>query len=80
MDMLDFMPGQPDKAENPVFNTEVIPEELDIFFKNEADFLPEGKTINELTPQELATLRSQYRFSPFRPGIYQGITGFGNMA
>ena len=59
----------------PIFNVEAIPKELDIFFKNERSFLPDGKDFKDLTPEELKTLKSQYRFSPFRPGLYQTITG-----
>ena len=75
-----FVAGQ-DEPEAPVFNPDVIPKEMDIFFKSESDFLPEGKTsFDELTPEELALLKDQYRFSPYRPGIYQTITGMGKMA
>jgi len=63
----------------PVFNVEVVPKEMDIFFLSEDDFLPDGKTFAELTDVEDKKLRSQYRFSPFRPGLYQTLTGFGNM-
>jgi len=75
--MLDFTPGQP-PSDAPTFNPQVIPKELDIFFRNEADFLPEGKEFTDLTPEEERRLRSQYRFSPFRPGLYQVISGFRN--
>jgi len=75
--MLDFTPGQP-PPDTPTFNPQIIPKELDIFFRNEADFLPEGKEFTDLTPEEERRLRSQYRFSPFRPGLYQVISGFRN--
>ena len=65
------------KAEATVFDVKTIPYELNIFLNTEAYFLPEGKTFADLTPEELEVLRGQYRFSPFRPGMYQGITGIG---
>ena len=75
--MEEFTPHQ----ETPKVDTgDEIPKEMNIFFRNEASFLPEGKTsFDELTPEELQLLKSRYRFSPFRPGIYQGITGMGPM-
>jgi len=60
---------------DPIFNVEVIPYELNLFFRSEVSFLPPNKTFEDLTPKELQRLKGQYRFSPFRPGIYQGITG-----
>jgi hypothetical protein len=62
-------------SSDPIFNVESIPKEMDIYFKSEQSFLPDGKTFSELTPEEEARLRSQYRFSPFKPGIYQTLTG-----
>jgi hypothetical protein len=56
-----------------------IPEEMDIFYRTIEAFLPEGKTLNDLTPEELAKVKAQYRFDCLRPGVYQGITGFGYM-
>lgn len=69
---------EPAVQEHAVFNVEQIPKELEIYQQTEADFLPEGKTFEDLTPEELHKLKLQYRFACFRPGIYQGITGFGN--
>lgn len=77
VDMLSFTAGTPPE-DDPTFNPQDIPKELDIFYRNEADFLPEGKTFAELTPEEERRLKSQYRFSPLRPGLYQSITGFRN--
>jgi len=78
MELLPFEPGQPPR--DPVFNVQEIPKELDIFFRGEEAFLPEGKTsFDELTPEEMQLLRSQYRFSPLRPGLYQTLTGFKGM-
>ena len=63
----------------PVFNTEEIPKELNIFYRQAKAFLPEGKTFSDLTPEELKKVKSQYRFDPMRPGIPQTISGFGHM-
>ena len=53
------------------------PKEFDIFYRNIHYFLPEGKTFDDLTPEEDFELRQKYRFDPLYPGIYQSITGFG---
>ena len=58
-----------------IYNVQDVPKELNIFTRTEEDFLPAGKTFEDLTPEELRLVRSQYRFSPFRPGMYQTITG-----
>ena len=68
-----FPAGQPEPE--PIFNSQEIPKEMDIFVRSEESFLPEGKTFDDLTEEEKITLRNQYRFSSYRPGIYQGITG-----
>ena len=59
----------------PVFNPEVVPDEMEIYWRDEKYFLPEGKTFADLTEEELKALKNKYRFSPLRPGVYQGITG-----
>ena len=46
--------------------------DLDIFFWTENYFLPEGKTFNDLDDIEKEELRQQYRFDPYRPGVYHG--------
>ena len=56
-----------------------IPDEMNIFFRDIDSFIPEGKTFDELTDDEKSKVQNRYRFDPLRPGIYQGITGFGNM-
>ena len=76
-DMLSFDRGLP--REEPVFQPQVIPKEMDIFSQAEEVFLPPNKDFKDLTPEEAKMLRVQYRFAPYRPGIYQGITGFGSM-
>ena len=73
---LDFIDNSP-KRES-VFNVDEIPKELDIFFRQLSVFLPEGKTLEDLTPIELAKIKAQYRFDALRPGLYQQITGIGN--
>ncbi len=56
-----------------------VPDELDIFFRNESYFLPEGKTFKDLTPEEQKIVRDRYRFDPMRPGMVQTLTGFKGM-
>ena len=73
---IPFTPAYPNK---PLDLASDIPKELDIFFQNEGHFLPEGKTFAELTKDESDQVRNRFRFSHYRPGIYQGITGMGNM-
>jgi len=68
-------PDSTASTDAPIFNVQDIPKELDIFLRSEASFLPEGKSLKDLTPEEIKALKNQYRFSPFRPGLYQGITG-----
>jgi hypothetical protein len=58
-------------------NFDDVPKEMDIFFKTEAAFLPDGKTFGQLTPEEADLVKEKYRFSPYVPGIYQGITWRG---
>lgn len=76
--MLPFTPHTP-PPENPLETGKDIPKDLDIFFRSEEDFLPKGKTFDDLTAEELEQVRREYRFSPYKPGIYQGITGLGKM-
>ena len=83
--LLDFNTGEgvdavgQDPVKDPaVANNQDLPKELDIFFRGESNFLPPGKTLEDLTPEELELLKNRYRFDPFRPGIYQGITGLKN--
>ena len=37
------------------------------------------KPFNELTPEEQKRVRDTYRFCGFSPGIYQGLSGLGNI-
>lgn len=73
----DFISGSP--QENVVFNPEEIPTEMNIFFRSERSFLPSGKDFKDLTPAEKERLKHQYRFSPYRPGMYQTLTKLGAM-
>lgn len=75
----DFNAASLDATCAPIPNGQDLPKEMDIFFRNEAEFLPAGKTFNDLTLKEKIELRNKYRFDPFRPGVYQGITGLGGM-
>ena len=59
--------------------SEIPKNEMDIFYRAEESFLPEGKTWADLTEKEIAEIRSRYRFDPLRPGTYQGITGIGQI-
>jgi len=56
-----------------------IPKDMDVFQRSEAQFLPEGKSFEDLTKEELKELRRRYRFDYYKPGVYQGITGYGFM-
>lgn len=80
--MLEFQTDatpDPYPDQNPIPNGQDLPKDLDIFYRAEQDFLPEGKTFKDLTPEQMRVLQSQYRFSAYRPGLYQGVTGFGCM-
>jgi len=72
--MDDFISLTPEQQE-AVFNPEVIPDEMEIYWRDERYWLPEGKDFSDLTKEELADLKNKYRFDPLRPGKYQGITG-----
>ena len=75
MDMLPFIAQTPPPDPDKIQDVDMVPKELDIFYKNEHAFLPEGKTFSDLTKKEAKKLKLQYRFSPFRPGIYQTLSG-----
>lgn len=78
--MIELMPFIPEIPRTEVvFNLSQIPKEFDIFFRDIYSFLPPGKTLNELTDAERKVVGDMYRFSPYRPGIYQSITGMGPM-
>ena len=72
--MEDFISLTPQEQEK-VFNPEVIPNEMEIYWRDERYWLPEGKDFKDLTEEELKDLQNKYRFDPLRPGQYQGITG-----
>lgn len=75
--MIDFIPDIP--TEEGVTTNAEIPKDLDIFYRVESQFLPPGKTFKNLTPEEQETVRNKYRFDPYKPGIYQTITGYDFM-
>ena len=64
-----------DEPPAAIDNGQEIPKEMDIFFQSEESFLPPGKTFDDLTEAEKKALQAKYRFSPFKPGLYEGITG-----
>ena len=72
LDLIDSGDG------NTVPNNQDLPKEMDVFYRALSDFLPPGKTFNDLTEQEKQEVMNKYRFSYLRPGIYQGITRIGN--
>jgi len=59
-------------------NNQDLPHQMDVFYRALEDFLPSGKTFADLTEAEKQEVMNKYRFSPFRPGIYQAITRIGN--
>ena len=60
------------------FSSEV-PKELDIFFRMEPTFFPKGKQLEDMSDEEKKVSKNKYRFDPYKPGIYQTLTGLGNM-
>jgi hypothetical protein len=75
MPMLPITPMPPPK-EDTLPTGQDVPKEFAVYQRLPSDFLPPGKTFNDLTPEEKQTLQNQYRFSPFKPGKYQAITGY----
>jgi len=72
--MLDF-----EYSDSPIPNNQdIATNSLEIFYKSLAEFLPAGKTMNDLTEEEKAEVMNKYRFSPLRPSKYQCITGIGD--
>lgn len=77
MDMLP-LENRPEPVGEAVPNNQDIPrDEMNIFERLPSDFLPPGKTIGDLTPEEQRDLQQKFRFSPYRPGEYQAITSRG---
>ena len=62
----------------PIDTGQEIPKEMDIFYSSLSSFIPTGKTWSDLTPQEQEEIKNKYRFSPMKPGEYQGISGINN--
>jgi hypothetical protein len=66
-------------SQEPTVSTgQEIPHEMDIFYRTLASFIPKGKTWEDLTLEEQEEVKNKYRFSPLKPGIYQGISGIGS--
>ena len=65
--------------EETVDTASEVPKEFDIFMRTESEFLPPGKTFDDLTPEELERLKGQYRFDPFKPGIPQTLSWIGQL-
>lgn len=42
--------------------------------------LPEGVSYESLTEDEKKRIRNSYRFSGYKPGSYQTLSGFGGMS
>lgn len=74
---MDFLPYIPNDCNSHAVatNDEIPKDELDLFFRDESQFLPPGKTWAELSPEERKLQQDRYRFDPLKPGMYQGITG-----
>jgi hypothetical protein len=77
-ELMPFLPLQNNDAA-VVTTTGEIPKDMNIYFRSESSFLPDGKTFATLTDEEILILKSRYRFSPYKPGMYQAITGMGSM-
>jgi len=73
----DFRKENPRTA--PVSLASEIPKDMDIFYRSFDNFIPEGKKLEDLTKEELDIVKNRYRFDHYRPGVYQGITGFAHM-
>lgn len=68
--MIELLPFH---ASPPTVSTgDEVSKDMDIFFWNEAYFLPEGKGFDNLTDEEKHAVRTCYRFDPYRPGINYG--------
>ena len=71
--------SDPNQKDPPVTTGSEIPKDMDIFYRTESQFLPEGKTFADLTKEEQEELRCKFRFDPLKPGCYQGVTATGKM-
>lgn len=41
--------------------------------------IPDGTDYDSLTEEEKKRIRDKYRFSGYKPGMYQTLSGFGGM-
>jgi len=64
----------------PIDTGQEVPDEMNIFYKAFDAFIPPGKQWKDLSPEERELVKNQYRFSPFKPGTYQAITGINNLS
>lgn len=74
--MLDTMLLTP--SSDKIDSNAETPKEFEIYCRTESQFLPEGKTFEDLTQQEVEELRNKYRFDFMKTGQYQSISGYGN--
>jgi hypothetical protein len=51
-----------------------VPSDMDVFWRTESQFLPPGKTFEDLTEKEMTKLRNQYKYDYYKPGVYGAIT------
>ena len=71
--------SDPNQKDPPVTTGSEIPKDMDIFYRSESQFLPEGKAFADLTQKEKDELKNKFRFDPLKPGCYQGVTATGKM-
>ena len=56
--LLKFIPAIP-SDEYVVESASDVPKELDVYYRVESQFLPEGKTFDDLTDEEKITLKNK---------------------
>jgi len=62
-----------------VFTYQGVPKnQLDIFYRDIKEFIPEGKTWETMSKEEKETAAIKYRFDFMLPSVYQGITGISS--
>jgi hypothetical protein len=75
--LLPFPEGQPPE---PISTNDEMPKgDMDIYYRSEESFLPEGKKLEDLTPEELEVYKNKIRFSHMVPSSYQLISGMQGM-
>jgi hypothetical protein len=78
LQMLEFTPAYPADVQG-ISTGDEIPKEMDIFYRSESSFLPNGKSFKDLTEKEKEELKNRYRFDLLKSGQYQTVTGFGGI-